>query len=86
LVKEYYKTFKFQETKSQDFYQIAKTVSFEILPFHQILVNFQKYNVNSLFFKVPKQDNFSDCGLYLLSYVEMFLANPSDIIKKNKVL
>ena len=26
--------------------------------------------------KVQQQDNFSDCGIYLLEYAESFFANP----------
>lgn len=29
---------------------------------------------------VPTQDNFSDCGLYLLHFVETFLANPGELL------
>lgn len=31
--------------------------------------------------KVPKQDNSSDCGVYLLQYVESFLKVSKDINK-----
>lgn len=30
--------------------------------------------------KVPKQTNTSDCGIFLLEYVEQFLKNPTEII------
>lgn len=30
--------------------------------------------------RVTEQDNYYDCGLYLLQYVEQFLKNPSDIL------
>lgn len=32
--------------------------------------------------QVPKQDNFSDCGLYLLAYVEKFVQNPDEFATK----
>ena len=31
---------------------------------------------------VPKQDNFSDCGLYLIAYIAKFLENPPEFIRK----
>lgn len=31
--------------------------------------------------QIPQQDNYSDCGLFLLMYVEMFLAKGDDFIK-----
>lgn len=32
--------------------------------------------------EIPLQDNFCDCGLFLLGYVEKFLENPRDFISK----
>ncbi|XP_016000220.2 sentrin-specific protease 7 isoform X6 [Rousettus aegyptiacus] len=37
---------------------------------------FSKTNMVDLCPKVPKQDNSSDCGVYLLQYVESFLKDP----------
>ncbi|KAK2819534.1 hypothetical protein Q7C36_021180 [Tachysurus vachellii] len=37
---------------------------------------FNKDNIKASHCKVPLQDNSSDCGLYLLQYVESFLQNP----------
>ncbi|XP_054981283.1 sentrin-specific protease 7 isoform X2 [Sorex araneus] len=37
---------------------------------------FSKANMVDLCPKVPKQDNSSDCGVYLLQYVESFLKDP----------
>lgn len=37
---------------------------------------FSKTNMVDLCPKVPKQDNSSDCGVYLLQYVESFFNNP----------
>ncbi|XP_040888208.1 sentrin-specific protease 7b [Toxotes jaculatrix] len=37
---------------------------------------FTFYNFRSNTCRVPQQDNCSDCGLYLLQYVESFLQNP----------
>uniref|UniRef100_A0A8C2M7B9 Sentrin-specific protease 7 n=1 Tax=Cricetulus griseus TaxID=10029 RepID=A0A8C2M7B9_CRIGR len=37
---------------------------------------FSKANMVDLCPKVPKQDNSSDCGVYLLQYVESFLQDP----------
>lgn len=31
---------------------------------------------------IPLQHNFSDCGLYLLAYIEKFVQNPDNLIKK----
>lgn len=31
---------------------------------------------------IPLQDNFCDCGLFLLGYVEKFLQNPTDFVRK----
>lgn len=33
---------------------------------------FTKYNIPGHSVKVPQQNNFTDCGLYLLQYVEHF--------------
>lgn len=30
--------------------------------------------------QIPEQDNFCDCGLFLLGYVEKFLQNPRDLV------
>ena len=30
--------------------------------------------------QIPQQDNFSDCGLFLLGYVEKFLENPNEFV------
>lgn len=30
--------------------------------------------------QVPLQDNFSDCGLYILHYVEQLLTNPQEML------
>ncbi|KAL8666796.1 MAG: hypothetical protein Q9168_007403 [Polycauliona sp. 1 TL-2023] len=32
--------------------------------------------------QIPQQDNFCDCGLYLLGYMEKFFDNPRDFINK----
>lgn len=32
--------------------------------------------------QIPQQDNFSDCGLFLLGYMEKFLENPKEFIEK----
>ena len=32
--------------------------------------------------QLPQQDNFSDCGLFLLGYMDKFLDNPKDFIEK----
>ncbi|KAL8646681.1 MAG: hypothetical protein Q9226_006756 [Calogaya cf. arnoldii] len=32
--------------------------------------------------QIPQQDNFCDCGLYLLGYMEKFFQNPRDFIDK----
>ncbi|XP_030907220.2 sentrin-specific protease 7 isoform X2 [Melopsittacus undulatus] len=37
---------------------------------------FSKSTMIDLYPRVPKQDNSSDCGVYLLQYVESFLENP----------
>ncbi|XP_056615450.1 sentrin-specific protease 7b [Triplophysa dalaica] len=37
---------------------------------------FKNENIGGYLCKVPLQDNSSDCGLYLLQYVESFLQNP----------
>ncbi|XP_035753442.1 sentrin-specific protease 7 isoform X2 [Egretta garzetta] len=37
---------------------------------------FNKYTMIDLCPRVPKQDNSSDCGVYLLQYVESFFQNP----------
>ena len=37
---------------------------------------FSKTNMVDLCPKVPKQDNSSDCGVYLLQYVESFFKDP----------
>lgn len=42
---------------------------------------FNKTNMVDLCPKVPKQDNSSDCGVYLLQYVESFLKVSKDISK-----
>lgn len=42
---------------------------------------FSKTNMVDLCPKVPKQDNSSDCGVYLLQYVESFLKVSKDINK-----
>ncbi|KAJ5573757.1 uncharacterized protein N7459_008184 [Penicillium hispanicum] len=33
--------------------------------------------------QIPLQPNYSDCGLYLLAYVEKFIQNPDSFIKKS---
>lgn len=42
---------------------------------------FNKINMVDLCPKVPKQDNSSDCGVYLLQYVESFFKVCKDINK-----
>lgn len=42
---------------------------------------FSKTNMVDLCPKVPKQDNSSDCGVYLLQYVESFFKVCKDINK-----
>ena len=42
---------------------------------------FNKTNMVDLCPKVPKQDNSSDCGVYLLQYVESFFKVCKDINK-----
>lgn len=37
---------------------------------------FNKYNMPGHCVSVPQQDNFTDCGLYLLQYVEQFFKDP----------
>ncbi|KAM5180657.1 sentrin-specific protease 7 [Mantella aurantiaca] len=37
---------------------------------------FSRFSMRELFPKVPKQNNSTDCGLYLLQYVESFSQNP----------
>jgi sentrin-specific protease 7 len=32
--------------------------------------------------QIPQQDNFSDCGLFLLGYVEKFLESPEKFVEK----
>jgi len=49
---------------------------------HQLIVVFVKIILTG---QVPLQDNYSDCGLYLLEYAERFLTNPYDIVDNLKV-
>uniref|UniRef100_A0A336MTG5 CSON007014 protein n=1 Tax=Culicoides sonorensis TaxID=179676 RepID=A0A336MTG5_CULSO len=40
------------------------------------LLNFDKNNMPGCYVKVPFQQNYYDCGIYLLQYVENFFSNP----------
>jgi len=37
---------------------------------------FNKDNMPALLYEVPQQQNLTDCGLYLLQYVEQFFTKP----------
>lgn len=37
---------------------------------------FSKDTIKGASLKVPQQSNFTDCGLYVLQYVESFFKNP----------
>jgi len=44
---------------------------------------FKKENILGTVPKVPNQDNYSDCGVFVLKYVEQFCAGlPEDLTKK----
>ncbi|XP_015786405.1 sentrin-specific protease 7 isoform X1 [Tetranychus urticae] len=44
--------------------------------------NFSSHVMPEYYLKVPKQNNHSDCGLYVLQYVESFLRNPGNLLEK----
>uniref|UniRef100_A0A915K5Q0 Ubiquitin-like protease family profile domain-containing protein n=1 Tax=Romanomermis culicivorax TaxID=13658 RepID=A0A915K5Q0_ROMCU len=39
---------------------------------------FDRTNCRGIYPKVPQQDNYSDCGLYVLQFAESFLTEPPD--------
>lgn len=43
---------------------------------YQSLTTFDKHNMRGHCPKVPQQNNFTDCGLYVLQYVETFILDP----------
>ncbi|EQC53007.1 hypothetical protein SJAG_16454 [Schizosaccharomyces japonicus yFS275] len=43
-------------------------------------VELSPYSLRGFHAKVPQQSNFSDCGVYTLHYVELFLSSPSQIL------
>ncbi|KAI4875114.1 hypothetical protein NFI96_025246 [Prochilodus magdalenae] len=44
--------------------------------------SFTKGAMNGYSLQVPQQDNHTDCGVYLLQYVESFIMNPPEILHR----
>lgn len=47
---------------------------------------FSRYNIQGHNVKVPQQTNFTDCGLYVLQYVESFFTVRTQIINLKKII
>ena len=60
---------------------IFKYLQLEYKEKRQASENFNMNSLRELFPKVPMQQNYYDCGLFVLEYIERFLINPDKVLK-----